>query len=115
MGDHVAALRVLALVLGDIRAAEAFCEQHTGQAGYLALLSLLLAPGEGRAPLYTEACHLLAAQGTSHTPQPPWVLSFRQRRVREPSTDRRPLRRASGTRSQRCPALAQLAPFVHMG
>ena len=64
MGDHEAALRVLALYLGDIRAAEAYCEQHTGQAGYLALLSMLLAPGEGRAPLYTEACQLLAAQGT---------------------------------------------------
>ena len=75
MGDHVAALRVLALVLGDIRAAEAFCEQHTGQAGYLALLSMLLAPGEGRAPLYTEACQLLAAQGTSHTTLAPLLAS----------------------------------------
>ena len=64
MGEHEAALRVLALYLGDIKAAEAYCEQHTGQAGYLALLSMLLAPGEGRAPLYAEACQLLAAQGT---------------------------------------------------
>ena len=67
MGDHEAALRMLALYLGDIRAAEAYCEQHTGQAGYLALLSMLLAPGEGRPPLYAEACQLLAAQGGMQT------------------------------------------------
>ncbi len=63
--DHAAALRILALVLGDIRLAEAYCARWAGQQGYLALLDMLLHPGDGRAPLYAEACHLLAAQGGS--------------------------------------------------
>ena len=65
MGNHKAALRVLALVLGDLQAAEDYCKQHAGQPGYLALLSMLLAPDDGRSPLYAEACRLLAAQGVS--------------------------------------------------
>ncbi|BDA48080.1 Transforming growth factor-beta receptor-associated protein [Coccomyxa sp. Obi] len=63
--DHKAALRILALVLGDIRLAEAYCARWAGQQGYLALLDMLLHPGDGRAPLYAEACHLLAAQGAN--------------------------------------------------
>lgn len=64
LGDHRAALRTLALTLGDIRLAEAYCARFTGRDGHLALLDLLLHPGDGRPPLYIEACHLLAAQGT---------------------------------------------------
>ena len=68
LGDHGAALRVLALVLGDIRAAEAYCARWAGGEGHLALLDALLRPGDGRAPLYAEACHLLAAQGMRPMP-----------------------------------------------
>ena len=63
LGDHRAALRILALTLGDIRLAEAYCARFTGREGHLLLLDLLLHPGEERPPLYIEACHLLAAQG----------------------------------------------------
>ena len=65
LGDHTAALRVLALELGDIRGAERYCQEQAGAQGRLALLRMLLAPGHGRAPLYAEACHLLAAPGTT--------------------------------------------------
>ncbi len=63
LGDHRAALRTLALTLGDIRLAEAYCARFTGHDGHLMLLDLLLHPGDERPPLYIEACHLLAAQG----------------------------------------------------
>ena len=63
LGDHRAALRILALTLGDIRLAEAYCARFTGREGHLLLLDLLLHPGDERPPLYIEACHLLAAQG----------------------------------------------------
>lgn len=63
LGDHRAALRTLALTLGDIRLAEAYCVRFTGHDGHLMLLDLLLHPGDERPPLYIEACHLLAAQG----------------------------------------------------
>ena len=63
LGDHRAALRILALTLGDIRLAEGYCARFTGREGHLLLLDLLLHPGDGRPPLYIEACHLLAAQG----------------------------------------------------
>jgi hypothetical protein len=62
-GDNRAALRVMALVLGDMRRATAFCAATAGQEAYMTLLAMLLHPGEGRDPLYTEACQLLAAQG----------------------------------------------------
>ena len=54
---------MLALVLGDMRAAEAYCARWAPGEGHLALLDALLRPGDGRPPLYAEACHLLAAQG----------------------------------------------------
>lgn len=66
--DHRAALQILALVLGDIRLAEDYCARFAGQEGHLMLLDMLLHPGDGRAPLYTEACHLLAAQGAGLSP-----------------------------------------------
>jgi len=62
-GGHQAALRILALVLGDIAAAEAYCREHLGPAGYRQLLGMLLAPGPGAPPMLPEACHLLAAAG----------------------------------------------------
>ena len=63
LGDHRAALRTLALKLGDIRLAETYCARFTGREGHMLLLDLLLHPGDERPPLYMEACHLLAAQG----------------------------------------------------
>ena len=71
LGDHRAALRTLALTLGDIRLAEAYCARFTGREGHLLLLDLLLHPGDARPPLYIEACHLLAAQGGATACQPP--------------------------------------------
>jgi hypothetical protein len=61
--EHGAALRLLALVLCDIRLAEAYCARYAGPEGHAALLELLLRPGDSRPPLYADACHLLAAQG----------------------------------------------------
>ena len=61
--QHQAALSLLALSMGDIIAAEAYCAQNAGHEGYLALLDMLLRPGNGQAPMYAEACHLLAAKG----------------------------------------------------
>ena len=63
-GEHIAALEILALVLGDVKQAEAYCAEHAGPEGYHALLDMLLQPGEGRKPLLVDACHLLAAGGT---------------------------------------------------
>ncbi len=63
VGDHLAALRILALVVGDMDAAEDYCGKHAGPDGYLTLLDMLLRPGDARPPLFMEACHLLAAQG----------------------------------------------------
>ena len=65
VGDHLAALRILALVVGDMDAAEDYCGRHAGPDGYLTLLDMLLRPGDERSPLFAEACHLLAAQGES--------------------------------------------------
>lgn len=62
-GGHQAALRILALVLGDIVAAEAYCLEHLGPAGYRQLLGMLLAPGPGAPPMLPEACHLMATAG----------------------------------------------------
>lgn len=67
VGDHSAALRLLALTMGDVRAAEAYCEAHVGDAGYEALMEMLLRPSPGRSPLFAEACHLLANTGLQTT------------------------------------------------
>lgn len=53
--------------MGDVRAAEAYSEVHVGEAGYEALLEMLLRPGPGRTPLFAEACHLLANTGLHTT------------------------------------------------
>lgn len=68
VGDDTAALRILALELQDMAAAEQYCSEQAakgGQASYALLLEMLLHPGQGRTPLLAQACHLLAAQGTS--------------------------------------------------
>ena len=67
--QHQAALSLLALSMGDIIAAETYCAQNAGQEGYLALLDMLLRPGSGQAPMYAEACHLLAAKGGRGRPR----------------------------------------------
>ena len=68
LSNHTAALLVLALDMGDIRGAERYCNEHAGPQGRLALLRMLLAPGQGRPPLYAEACHLLAVAGAPQQP-----------------------------------------------
>lgn len=68
MGDDTAALRILAIELQDMAAAEQYCAEQAakgGQASYALLLEMLLHPGGGRPPLLAQACHLLTAQGTS--------------------------------------------------
>ncbi len=66
-GQTKEALRVVALVLGDMKRATAYCHALGEQDAYMTLLAMLLHPGEGRDPLYAEACQLLAAQGPSPT------------------------------------------------
>lgn len=73
VGDHLAALRILALVVGDMDAAEDYCGKHAGPDGYLTLLDMLLRPGDSRPPLFVEACHLLAAQGGASLPLSPVI------------------------------------------
>lgn len=63
LGEHAAALRILALQLGDLEAAARYCRQHAGQEGYAALMDMLLAPGVGEAPRLEQACQLLTARG----------------------------------------------------
>ncbi|KAL3142970.1 hypothetical protein ABBQ38_003253 [Trebouxia sp. C0009 RCD-2024] len=68
VGDNTAALRILAIELQDMPAAEQYCAEQAargGQASYALLLEMLLHPGQGRPPLLPQACHLLAAQGTT--------------------------------------------------
>lgn len=64
LGEHAAALRILALQLDDLDAAERYCRQHAGQDGYAVLMDMLLAPGQGHEPRLEQACRLLTAQGT---------------------------------------------------
>ena len=66
VGDDAAALRILAIELQDMVAAEQYCAEHQsqdGQATYAVLMDMLLHPGSQRKPLLAQACHLLAAQG----------------------------------------------------
>ena len=74
--EHGRALRLLALVLCDIRLAEAYCARYAGAGGHAQLLELLLHPGDGREPLYADACHLLAAQGVRVSPEGPAPLPW---------------------------------------
>eukprot|EP00884_Botryococcus_braunii_P004337 jgi/Botrbrau1/13904/Bobra.0017s0011.1 len=68
-GQTKEALRVVALVLGDMKRATAYCQALGEQEAYMTLLAMLLHPGEGRDPLYAEACQLLAAQGSQLDPR----------------------------------------------
>jgi hypothetical protein len=82
-GGHEAALRILALVQGDVAAAEAYCAAHLGPPGYAQLLALLL-----DARLLPEACHLLRFAGA-----PAAACACRQR-VRNSQVLGRPCHRA---------------------
>jgi len=63
VGDLLSALRVLALVMGDVKRAQLLCRQDGNLDAYLTLLKLLLHPDDGRPPMYVEACCLLASEG----------------------------------------------------
>lgn len=63
LGDHLSALRVLALTLRDIGAAEAYAAAHLPPSEYRTLLQLVLHPGPGIEPLYEDACYLITALG----------------------------------------------------
>eukprot|EP00955_Chlamydomonas_euryale_P043279 352544-Chlamydomonas_euryale.AAC.26 len=90
LGDHTAALRVLALWLRDIDGCLRYCRRqqrqqqrrqqqpHDGQsAGALAscgdawraLLALLLSPGDGHAPMFNSAVRVLHEEGGSLDPR----------------------------------------------
>lgn len=62
--DHPKALRVLAVTLNDINSAIRYCKKHARHEGFISLLEMLLRPGEGREPMYTEACQVSNAQET---------------------------------------------------
>lgn len=51
---------MLAVTLNDTNAAIRYCKKHAGHEGFIALLEMLLRPGEGREPMYTEACQVSA-------------------------------------------------------
>lgn len=63
VGDHMASLRVLALTLGDVAAAEAYARAHLAPPDYRALLHLVLEPGPGLEPRWDDACYLITALG----------------------------------------------------
>ncbi|PRW44437.1 transforming growth factor-beta receptor-associated 1 isoform X1 [Chlorella sorokiniana] len=69
LGDHMAALRLLALTLHDVAAAEAYARAHLPPSDYRALLHLLLEPGPGLEPRWDDACYLIAALGDHLDPQ----------------------------------------------
>ncbi|KAL4433059.1 hypothetical protein ABPG77_006486 [Micractinium sp. CCAP 211/92] len=69
MGDHMAALRTLALTLHDVAAAEAYARAHLAPPDYRALLHLVLEPGPGREPCWDDACYLITALGDHLDPQ----------------------------------------------
>jgi hypothetical protein len=59
----MAALRVLAVTLHDVEAAEAYARSHLAPKDYRALLHLVLEPGEGLEPRWEDACYLITALG----------------------------------------------------
>jgi len=66
VGDDTAALQILAIELEDMVEAERYCAEQGlkgGEATHALLLDMLLHPGQGRPPMFAQACHLLAAQG----------------------------------------------------
>jgi len=85
LGQHGEALRVLALVLGDVDACIAYCkqqqqqqqQQHPGQSQgqgwsaqqvWMLLLEIMLRPGDGHEPRYGAAVRVLHAEGGSLSP-----------------------------------------------
>ncbi|KAL4428207.1 hypothetical protein ABPG75_002296 [Micractinium tetrahymenae] len=69
MGDHMGALRTLALTLRNVAAAEAYARAHLAPPDYRALLHLVLGPGTGLEPRWDDACYLIAALGDHLDPQ----------------------------------------------
>ena len=65
MGDHLAALRLLALTLRDVGAAEAYATAHVPPSQYRELLQMVLSPGDGVEPYWEDACYLISALGAS--------------------------------------------------
>lgn len=99
-GSHQAALRILAVVVGDVAAAEAYARTHLGPPGHHQLLDMLLrpgagegegageGPGEGRPPMLLQACHLMHAAGV---PLPPTFLPPRPRARHPPPSPGPPI------------------------
>lgn len=71
----MAALRVLALTLRDVAAAEAYARAHLAPPQFRALLGLVLEPGPGLEPRWDDACYLLAALGALRW-GPGWALAL---------------------------------------
>ena len=63
VGDHMAAMRLLALTLHDVAAAEAYARAHLPPSDFRALLHLVLEPGPGLEPRWDDACYLITALG----------------------------------------------------
>ena len=63
VGSHLAALRIVGVVEGDVAGAEAYARRHLGPPGHHHLLDMLLRPGPGRPPMLLQACHLMHAAG----------------------------------------------------
>ena len=61
-GEHSKALRILAVDMGDIEAAEQHCSQHGGQESYMLLLEMLLSPQGGEPPRFDHAIRILSAR-----------------------------------------------------
>ena len=61
-GEHDKALRILAVDIGDIEAAEQYCSQHGGQESYMLLLEMLLSPQGGEPPRFDHAIRILSAR-----------------------------------------------------
>jgi len=59
LGDHGAALRLLALRLRDVGAAVEYCRRHAGPGGWVTLLEALVRPPPGAAPDYAAACRVV--------------------------------------------------------
>lgn len=51
---------MLAVTLNDVQASIRYCKKHAGHEGFIALLDMLLNPGEGRDAMYTEACQVVS-------------------------------------------------------
>lgn len=66
--DHVAALRVLALTLRDVGAAEAYAAALLPPSEHHLLLQLVLNPGGGAAPRWDDASHVVTALGGTLNP-----------------------------------------------